>query len=237
MNFTVDIRIMQTINIEEYVHELIKKLQLQFANRLIYVGLQGSFRRNEATENSDIDIMVTLDRLSVADLDRYRAIIAAMPCFNRSCGFICGREELAHWPPGEICQLLHETKDYYGELRPLLPCFERGDIENYIAVSIGNLYHLLCHNRVHAEPEKRADTLRGLYKAVFYILQNSHYLRSGEWIMTKRELLPLLHGLDREALQTAMTIKSASEYDTEQAFAILFEWCRRFFIPLRNKNK
>lgn len=217
---------MQSINIEEYVHELIKRLQLKFAGRLIYVGLQGSFRRGEATGDSDIDIMVTLDRLSVADLDAYREVIAGMPCFDRSCGFISGREELKNWQPYEICQLLHETKDYYGELRPLLPSFGEDDVRNYIGISIGNLYHMLCHGRIHAEPEKREEALRGLYKAVFYIMQNSYYLRSGKWIMTKAELLPLLHGLDREVLQMAMTVKSAAEYDAEKAYAILFDWCR-----------
>ncbi len=220
---------MQTINIEDYVNELIKRLRLKFADRLIYVGLQGSFRRGEANENSDIDIMVTLDCLSVADLDSYRDVIAGMPCFDRSCGFISGREELKNWQPYEICQLLHETKDYYGELRPLLPSFGKDDVRSCIGISIGNLYHMLCHGRIHAGPEQRAEALRGLYKAVSYILQNSYYLRSGEWIMTKAELLPLLHGLDREVLQMAMTMKSGAEYDAEKAYAILFDWCRQFF--------
>ena len=219
---------MKTFDIEKYVQELILHLQVEFGERLIYVGLQGSFRRGEADENSDIDIMVTLDRLDAADLDRYRKIIAALPAFERSCGFISGRGELKNWPRHEICQLLHETKDYYGELRPLLPDFGREDVENHIRISVGNLYHLLCHGRIHGNPEQRAESLRDLYKSVFYILQNSFYLQTGEWVMTKAELAARLSGPDREVMQTALAVRSGAESDTEKAFSLLFDWCRNF---------
>ena len=219
---------MKTFDIEKYIQELIRRLQEQFGERLVYVGLQGSFRRGEADEHSDIDIMVTLERLDAADLDRYRGIIAALPAFERSCGFISGRGELKNWPRHEICQLLHETKDCYGSLRPLLPDFSRADVENHIRMSIGNLYHLLCHGRIHGAPEECADRLRGLYKAVFYILQNSFYLQTGEWVMTGAELAARLSGSDREVMQMALTVRSGAEFDTEKAFTLLFDWCRNF---------
>lgn len=219
---------MITFDIEKYVQELIRRLQDEFGERLIYVGLQGSFRRGEADENSDIDIMVTLDRLDAADLDRYRGIIAALPAFERSCGFISGRAELKNWPRHENCQLLHETKDCYGSLRSLLPDYGRTDVENYIRIAIGNLYHLLCHGRIHGAPEECADRLRGLYKPVFYILQNSFYLQTGEWVMTRAELAARLAGPDREVMQMALTVRSGAEFDTEKAFTLLFDWCRNF---------
>lgn len=219
---------MKTFDIEKYVQELIRHLQDEFGERLIYVGLQGSFRRGEADENSDIDIMVTLDRLDAADLDRYRGIIAALPAFERSCGFISGCGELKNWPRHEICQLLHETKDCYGSLRPLLPDYGRADVENYIRISIGNLYHLLCHGRIHGAPEECADRLRGLYKAVFYILENSFYLQTGEWVMTRAELAARLSGTDRKVMQMALAVRSGGGFDTEKAFMLLFDWCRNY---------
>lgn len=220
---------MPTIDVEEYVRELIERLRRKFADRLVYVGLQGSYRRGEANDASDIDIMVTLDRLSEEDLDSYREIISAMPCADRSCGFLSGREELKNWQPGEICQLLHETRDCYGELRPLLPAFKREDIESYVGISVGNLYHMLCHSRIHGKPEEAAATLRGLYKAVFYILQNACYLESGRWMMTRAELRERLYGLDREVLEMATTVKSAPDFDAKKAGSLLFAWCRQFF--------
>ena len=216
------------INIEEYVFDLIARLKTEFKKRLIYVGLQGSFRRGEANENSDIDIMVTLDKLSPEDLELYRNVISAMPYTDRSCGFISGKAELKNWPRYEICQLLHETKDYYGELSSLVPEFTPEDIKNHIAISIGNLYHMLCHSKIHAAPAQLPDMLKGLYKAVFYVLQNSCYLQSGKWIMTQAELLNVLQGLDKNVLETAITLKSQQDCDYDQAYRQLFAWCHNY---------
>ncbi len=219
---------MPAINVEEYVLELIAQLQKVFYNRLVYVGLQGSFRRGEADDNSDIDVMVTLDRLDPGDLDLYREVITAMPHADRSCGFISGRNELKNWPRHEICLLLHETKNYYGELSSLIPEFTRNDVINYVMISVANLYHMLCHSRVHSGGVD-AEMLKGLYKAVFYILQNAYYLESEKWIMTKAELLSRLHGVDHDVLKTAMKLKSVSEYDTNKAYNLLFTWCQKYF--------
>ena len=63
------------LNVEAYISQLIVLLRQEYGARLLYVGLQGSYLRNEATETSDIDLMVVVDGLSVADLDRYREAI------------------------------------------------------------------------------------------------------------------------------------------------------------------
>ena len=39
------------------------------------MGLQGSYLRGEAHENSDIDVMVIIDRFSVRGMDTYREIL------------------------------------------------------------------------------------------------------------------------------------------------------------------
>ena len=67
-----------------------------FGGRLLYVGLQGSYLRGEATE----------------DLDSYKKIIMKMEHYEKSCGFICGIEEFSRWNPMELCHILHSTKDY-----------------------------------------------------------------------------------------------------------------------------
>ena len=61
------------------------------------MGLQGSWLRGEAHENSDIDIMVILDRFSVGDMDIYRGILREIGFYERSCGFICGKQEEKYW--------------------------------------------------------------------------------------------------------------------------------------------
>ena len=49
--------------VDEYLHDLILSMKNIFGDKLLYVGLQGSYLREEATENSDIDIMVIIDIL------------------------------------------------------------------------------------------------------------------------------------------------------------------------------
>ena len=44
--------------VEDYLQNLIDSTKDEFGDRLLYVGLHGSYRRGEATESSDIDIMV-----------------------------------------------------------------------------------------------------------------------------------------------------------------------------------
>ena len=51
-----------------YLHDLISCCRASFGDRLLYVGLQGSYLRGEAHEGSDIDVMVILDRFSVGDM-------------------------------------------------------------------------------------------------------------------------------------------------------------------------
>ena len=55
-------------DINVWLDIIIKKLQNEFGQRLLFVGLQGSYNRGEETPNSDIDIVVILDSLSFEDL-------------------------------------------------------------------------------------------------------------------------------------------------------------------------
>ena len=73
------------VNIEKYISCLIARLKDRFGDRLLYVGLQGSYLRGEATESSDLDIMVIIDELSVSDLNAYRVIIESMEYSEKSC--------------------------------------------------------------------------------------------------------------------------------------------------------
>ena len=94
------------INAEKYIERLIELLKSEFDTSLVYVGLQGSYLRGEATTDSDIDIMVVIDNLTVSDLKRYRNIIESMGDSDKSCGFICSNADLANWNPLEICNRL-----------------------------------------------------------------------------------------------------------------------------------
>lgn len=215
------------INIENYIQLLIDLLKSNFGERLLYVGLQGSYLRGEATEHSDIDIMVVIDDLQVADLDQYRTVIQTLEYADKSCGFICGKEDLANWNPLEIHHLLNSTKDYFGKLFRLVPVYNNRDIQKFVKLSVNNLYHELCHRYVHCDREDTYRALPGFYKSVFFILQNLHYLTCREWIATKADLLHRLEGKDYAVLKRSVDLSQGAEIACSESFELLFAWCQQ----------
>lgn len=222
--------------IESYIEELLTLLKTSFGERLVYMGLQGSYLRNEQNENSDIDIMAVIDHMTVSDLDIYKEDILRVGYYEKSCGFICGKDELANWNPLEACRLVHATKDIYGTLSELLPKYTLEDEKNFIKLSIGNLYHELCHRYLHADREKNEAKLPGTYKSLFFILQNLIFLEQGVFYVTKAELNDHLRGQDREVFAMLLRFQNGQEVDFDEAFSLLFSWCQNALIRLGMKE-
>ena len=215
------------LDLDSYLGALISHCRAAYGERLLYVGLQGSFLRGEAHEDSDVDVMVILDRFSVQDMDRYREILNEIGFYERSCGFICGRDELLRWNPLEVCQLRHTTRDLFGTLTDHLPSATREDEVNYVKLSLGNLYHELCHRYIHGDRDKNVAKFSGTCKGVFFLIQNLHYLESGRFILTKKELKEAVSAEDRRALELA---ELPDGFDFDQAFSVLFAWCQGAFV-------
>ena len=85
----------------------------EFGGRIVCIGLQGSRGRGEEREDSDIDMVVVLDRVELEDLDRYRRVVANLPCRELLCGFVSGKEELLAWEPGDLFPVSYTHLDVY----------------------------------------------------------------------------------------------------------------------------
>lgn len=218
--------------IEEYIDELTDLLKNAFGERLVYIGLQGSYLRNEETKNSDIDIMAVIDNISVEDLQTYQKALVSVGNFDKSCGFICGKADLEHWNPLEICHLLNTTKDYYGELKKLVPSYTIEDEKNYVKLSLNNLYHEICHRYIHAAREHNISKFPITCKAVFFVMQHLYYLSSGNFIPTKRELLACVQDEDKTVLELSISVQNDIEYDFDEAFLVLFNWCQNALLRI-----
>lgn len=214
------------IELEKYLNDLLVALKDKLNKRLLYVGLQGSYLRNEANDNSDIDVMVVIDDLTISDLDDYRGILISLGHYDKSCGFICGKSEMANWNPLEVCQLLHTTKDIYGKLKDLVPEYTIEDEKNYIKVSLNNLYHELCHRYIYSPREKNIASLPQLYKSAFFILQNMNYVNSGTFVTSRDELIKHLQNNDRKVMDMLIKLKQSNDHDFDHAFDLLFHWCQ-----------
>ena len=66
------------IDVTAWMHNFLQTLNETFAKRVWFVGLQGSYGRGEATETSDIDIVVILDELSAMDIQIYHDMVSSM---------------------------------------------------------------------------------------------------------------------------------------------------------------
>jgi len=216
-------------DLDKYLTDLITNCRSAFGERLLYVGLQGSWLRGEAHENSDIDVMVILDRFSVRDMDTYRGILKEIGFYDKSCGFICGKDEMKRWNPLEVCQLRQSTKDLVGTLTDFLPPATREDNVNYVRLSLGDLYHELCHRYIHADRDKNTAKFRGTCKNVFYLIQNLHFLESGQFILSRKDLQEAAEEEDRIVLEMA---ELPDDYDFDQTFSSLFAWCQSAFARI-----
>ena len=213
---------------QSWMRELTAKLMSCFQSKLVFVGLQGSYQRNEAHEGSDIDAVVILDTLSMDDISAYRDILATMPEHEKACGFIAGKPDLLNWAKHELFQFEQDTHAYFGDMRLLLPALTRKDIVDSAKISASGMYHACCHTAVH-DPENML-ALQGMFKGAFFLLQIEYYLQSGDYIRTKRELLSFLTGDTHEILRISMS------WDTELAsvnsnpdfyFALLLRWTQQ----------
>lgn len=215
------------IETQNWMNEALARLQKSFDARLKYFGLQGSYRRGEATENSDIDLVVVLDTVEPDDLDVYRGIVHALPEGHKACGFICGTAELVHWPRHELFPFKKDTADYYGRLEDLLPPISRQDIKEGVKISSSALLHFLTHSYLYAGEGERSAILEDACKSAWFIIRITEYLATGIYYGNKTELLAALHGADRDIIAAGLDFPAwLASHSERQVFAMLYDWCR-----------
>ena len=211
------------VDIETWMSELTEKLTDEFGDRLLFLGLQGSYGRSEANEDSDIDVVAVLDRVELSELDRYRTIVHKMPKGGKACGFLCGAAELKSWPKYDLCQLARDVRGYHGALEPLLPPMGRNDLADAAAIGASGLYHAMVHTYLYGAQEDWPGFLKEAHKSASFVLRSLHELRTRGTIRTKRDLLPCLSGDEREILACSLTQNQEDE-PPETAFARLLRW-------------
>lgn len=215
------------ITITDWMPKVLGMVQSQFGKRLVYLGLQGSYRRGEANENSDIDLVALFDTVNLDDLDAYRTIVRAMPEGEKACGFLCGVKEMRNWPRHEVFAFGMDTDDYHGRLAEYLPPTTRADIEESAVIGASGLYHLLNHSYLYSHPDDWASILAGAYKGAYFVMQTTWYLRTGEYHRSKRELLAHVNGIDNDILAASMDFPRWLEDNSpRRGFTLLLAWCR-----------
>lgn len=214
-----------TINIDEWLNIAIEKLQKTFDKKLLFVGLQGSYNRGEATSESDIDLVVILKELNFEDLKQYRQIINEMPNKELACGFISGKRELQKWSKADLFQFCYDTKPLFGNLENIIQPPTKDDVKQAVKTGSENLYHAALHSFVHSN--NYIEDLQNLYKMTFFILQAKYFVENNIYIKTKNELVECIQGTDKEILNICINKKqldSANKNDLENLYQKLIDW-------------
>ena len=213
------------VDINAWTNTFIQKLEEVFANRLWFVGLQGSYGRGEATETSDIDVVVILDELSVSDIQTYQDMLDTLPHRELICGFLSGKDEILNWEPSDLFQFYHDTTAIKGSLDDLLPLIDNAAIDRAIRMGAGNIYHGCVHNMLH---EKSGDILKGLYKAASFVVQAIVFKQTGNYIKHQSQLLLVASAEERMITETFLKLKNGDPVDFNDASRILFEWSKKW---------
>ena len=213
------------IDINGWMNDFLKKLNEAFANRVWFVGLQGSYGRGEATETSDIDVVMILDELSVADIQSYQDMLDTLPHRELICGFVSGKDEIMNWEPSDLFQFYHDTTAIKGSLDDLLLLIDNAAVERAIKMGAGNIYHGCVHNMLH---EKNEEILKGLYKAASFVVQAIVFKQTGNYIKHQSRLLQVASVEEQMITETFLKYKNGEAVDFNEASQILFEWSKKW---------
>ena len=212
------------INIELWLDTFTFKLNGVFGDRIWFVGLQGSYGRGEATETSDIDVVVILDELSVTDIQIYNAMLDTLPHRELICGFLSGKKEIMNWEPSDLFQFCNDTTPIMGSLDEVMAVVDESAVNRAIKIGVCNIYHGCVHNMLH---EKSEDILHGLYKAASFVIQANVFKQTGNYIKQQNELQLTASSDEKVIIDAFAYLKNGGKVDFSEMSETLFTWCKK----------
>ena len=212
------------IDINAWMQSFLQTLNKTFANRVWFVGLQGSYSRGEATETSDIDVVVILDKLSAGDIQTYNAMLDTLSNRELICGFLSDKNDIINWEPSDLFQFCHDTIPIIGSLDEVMAVIDESAISRAIKIGACNIYHGCVHNMLH---EKSEDILRSLYKSASFVVQAIVFKQTGNYVKHQEELLTVAMPSEQAIINTFLSLKNGGAVDFTSTSERLFIWAKR----------
>ena len=213
------------IDITVWMKNFLQALDHTFADRVWFVGLQGSYGRGEATETSDIDAVVILDLLSATDIQTYHTMLDTLPYRERICGFLSGKEELMNWETSDLFQFCNDTTPIRGSLAEVMTRIDAAAVSRAIKIGACNIFHGCVHNMLH---EKSDDILRELYKSASFVVQAIAFQQTGHYIRHQKQLLTVVSADDEIIVETFLHLKTGGSIDFHPMSETLFSWAQKW---------
>ena len=218
------------IDINDWINRFLKILNDTFGERVWFVGLQGSYSRGEARDTSDIDVVVILDQLSAAGIQKYNAMLDTLPNRELICGFVSGKNELLDWEPSDLFQFYHDTTPIKGSLEEVVAVVDETAVNRAIKIGACNIYHGCVHNMLH---EKSEDILKGLYKSASFVVQAIAFKQTGKYIKHQSELRDVVSTDERVIVDTFLNLKNGGIVDFNSMSEALFAWAKKWISEAR----
>ena len=181
-----------------------------FGDRLVCFGLQGSYARGEATEQSGIDAVLILDTCSVDDLLRYQEILRWLPHRDKVSGFVSGKREFECWDRSELFQFCRDTEVLRGSLDFAVELVRPEDVRRTVRIGACGMYKSAVHGMLHKQLLSKVPEL---YKRAFFVLQAHFFVKTGLYIRSHRELAECLSGAQRQLIYDAIALKNGNMVD------------------------
>ena len=218
------------IDITNWMSNFMQTLNKTFENRVWFVGLQGSYGRGEATETSDIDVVVILDELSAKDIQIYNDMLDTLSHRKLICGFLSGKNEIMNWEPSDLFQFCNDTTPIKGTLEEVFALIDENAINRAIKIGACNIFHGCVHNMLH---EKSEDILRGLYKSASFVVQVLVFKQTGNYIKYQEELLKVVSSDELIIVENFMNLKNGGAVDFSLMSETLFDWAKKWISENR----
>ena len=215
------------VDITTWMNDFLQNLNHTFENRVWFVGLQGSFARGEATETSDIDIVVILDELSAMDIQTYNKMLNTLPHRELICGFLSGKDDIMNWEPYDLFQFCYDTTPIKGSLDEVISLVDESAVNRAIKIGACNIFHGCVHNMLH---EKSEDVLQGLYKSASFVVQAIVFKQTGNYISHQKDLLQVVSSDERTVLENLTKLKNGGIIDFNLMSETLFTWAKKWIV-------
>ena len=221
--------VIKMIDITAWMNGFLQTLNETFANRVWFVGLQGSYGRGEATEASDIDVVVILDELSSMDIQTYNGMLDTLSHRELICGFLSGKKEIMSWEPSDLFQFFHDTIPIRGSLDEVKAVIDESAVDRAIKIGVCNIFHGCTHNMLY---DKSEDLLRGLYKSASFVVQAIAFKQTGNYISHQKELLQVVSSDEQIIVETFLNLRNGGTVEFGLMSETLFAWSKKWIAEI-----
>ncbi len=224
--------------VDQWLDRFVGKLKNTFGDRLVFVGLHGSWARGEGKAESDIDITTVLNRVGPEDLRAFRkAIVSMTNAKNSACGGLYSIAERQAWPRFEGAQLFYEYKVLYGTLDNSRKPTASDLLEDVRFKASSNLFVARSYLLYPHDARKVVHRLHYPFKCCFFGLQSWVILCEGRFVALKDDLIDALTDADdREVVRVARDWQQ-SEKDREKRplyyIELLERWSRKMLLRVQ----